>query len=87
MPPAIPTTRSWISFFGLSGWLDANAGHAASHLPHCTHASKLSNWFQRNSAGFATPYASRSTSDGFSAVGGVAPPSPVYASRVAAKRS
>ena len=48
-------TMSWISFFGLSGCPAANAGHMASHLPHCTQASKPSNWFQVKSTGFSTP--------------------------------
>ncbi|MCY1225639.1 hypothetical protein D9M72_378410 [compost metagenome] len=46
---------SWISFFGFSGWPAANAGHTASHLPHCTQASKPSSWFQVKSVGFSTP--------------------------------
>lgn len=46
---------SWISFFGFSGWPAANAGHIASHLPHCTQASNPSNWFQVKSLGFSTP--------------------------------
>ncbi len=46
---------SWISFFGFSGWPAANAGHIASHLPHCTQASNPSNWFRVKSLGFSTP--------------------------------
>ena len=32
MPPARPTTMSWISFFGFSGWPAAKAGH---ETPQC----------------------------------------------------
>ncbi|MNL38584.1 hypothetical protein D3C87_1608080 [compost metagenome] len=54
-PPAMPTTMSWISFLGFKGWPAAYAGQAASHLPHCTQASKLSSWFQAKDAGLPTP--------------------------------
>lgn len=46
VPPAVPMTMSSISFFGFSGWPAAKAGHMASHLPHCTQASKPSSWFR-----------------------------------------
>ncbi len=51
--------RSWISFFGESGFSVKYAGQRSWHRPHRVQASRSKSCFQVNSGMVVTPYVSR----------------------------